>query len=115
MSLSSNIERIERMHRMIAHKRTGCPKEFARKMGVSRSMIYQLIRELKALGAPISYCKYYRSYKYIYPVDFKIGFDRSSVSTAELRQVDGGSFRTTTKLLTSIQGFGLLRALDSSR
>ena len=63
------------MHQMILHKRTGNPTEFARKLGVAKSTIYVLIRELKELGAPIVYCKYERSYKYLYRVEFRAGFE----------------------------------------
>ena len=90
MSLRNNIERVERMHQMIRYKRTGTPQQFARKMGVSQSMLYLLLKELKDLGAPIGYCKSRQSYQYIRPVELKFGFECPSLNEAELRAVRGG-------------------------
>lgn len=78
MSVINRIERIQRMHDLINYKRTGCPETFARKLGVSQSMLYLLIKELKELGAPIAYCRYRESYQYLYPVEFKMGFEASA-------------------------------------
>ena len=75
MSLINKLERIQRMHRMINYKRTGCPQSFARKLDISQSMLYVLLKEIKELGAPVVYCKYRESYEYLYPVEFKAGFE----------------------------------------
>ena len=75
MSIITNIERIEKMHSMILTKRTGSPDDFARKLGLSRSMMYYWIKDLKELGAPIAYCRSRNSFTYIYPVDFIVKFE----------------------------------------
>ncbi len=75
MSIIPNIQRIERMHQMILTKRTGAPDVFAKKIGLSRSMMYYWIKDLKVLGAPIVYCRARNSFTYVYPVDFIIKFD----------------------------------------
>jgi len=74
MSLLTNLKRAERIHECIEQKCTGEPEEFARKMGISRSTLYQIIRELKSLGAPIVYCKYRQSFRYRYPVYWNFSF-----------------------------------------
>lgn len=81
MSLKHKIERVERMHELIRYKRTGKPDQFARKMGLSESMLYNLLKELKELGAPIAYCRYRESYEYMHPVEFRIGFISPSIIT----------------------------------
>lgn len=90
MSVLNKIERIKRMHRMINFRRTGSPEQFARKLDVSQSMLYILIKELKALGAPVVYCRYRESYEYLYPVEFKIGFETPSLNAQELKATYGG-------------------------
>lgn len=90
MSLINKIERIERMHQMINFKRTGSPQRFARKLGVSQSMLYILIKEIKTLGAPVVYCRYRESYEYLYPVEFKAGFNTPSMTANELQATYGG-------------------------
>ena len=90
MSIIRKIERIERMHSMIRFKRTGSPNQFAERMGISQSMLYVLIKELKELGAPIVYCRYRESYEYLYPVEFNVGFDTPSMTAHELKATYGG-------------------------
>ncbi|MEM6316916.1 MAG: hypothetical protein AAF960_04560 [Bacteroidota bacterium] len=91
MSLHHKIDRIQRMHDLINYKRTGKPDQFARKMGLSESMLYSLLKELKSLGAPIAYCRSRESYQYLHPVEFRIGFVPSSIAREELRAINGGT------------------------
>jgi len=91
MSVLNKIERIKRMHRMISYQSTGSPQQFARKMDISQSMLYILIKELKELGAPVVYCRYRESYEYLYPVEFQMGFVSPSMSEAELTETYGGA------------------------
>lgn len=91
MSIISKIERIERMHKMINFKRTGSPEVFASKLGISQSMLYILIKEIKTLGAPVVYCRYRESYEYLYPVEFNAGFNTPSLNASELRATYGGT------------------------
>lgn len=90
MALQKNLQRVKRMHEMIRYKRTGTPEQFATKMGISQSMLYYLIKELKDLGAPIVYCKARQSYRYLHPVSFQVGFIPPSLMPNELYQVSGG-------------------------
>lgn len=90
MALQKNLQRVKRMHEMIRYKRTGTPEQFATKMGISQSMLYYLIKELKDLGAPIVYCKSRQSYRYLHPVSFQIGFIPPSLTQNELYQINGG-------------------------
>ena len=91
MSLNNKLERIKRIHDLIRFKRTGKPEQFARKIGLSRRALFNELKELKALGAPISYCNYRESYQYIHPVEFRIGFIPPSVAQQELRAINGGT------------------------
>lgn len=90
MSIITKIERIERIHDLIEHKRTGAPDQFARKLGISKSMLYLILKELKDLGAPIVYSKYRSSFMYRYPVEFKFGFTSDQLTEEELRQTAAG-------------------------
>jgi biotin operon repressor len=66
---------MQKMDRLIRMKATGCPEEFAQKLNLSRSSLMENIHEMKALGAPISYCKYRKSYYYNSDVNLVIKFE----------------------------------------
>lgn len=93
MSLVRNLERAQRIHRFIKFKRTGTPQEFAEKMGLSQSMLYNVLGEMKQLGAPIGYCRFRQSYIYTRDVDLKAGFYPPLVleKKFELQNVQGGA------------------------
>lgn len=80
MAFQKYYDRLERMHRMIKFRRTGTPDAFAEKMGVSVSMLYKLVAEMKQLGAPISYCHLRQSYQYSETVELQFGFKRPNAA-----------------------------------
>lgn len=64
MSFYKQWKRIEYIHECIQKKSTGTPGEFAYKLGISRSMLYEYLKDLRALGAKIEYSKELHSFYY---------------------------------------------------
>ena len=58
----------------IREKGTGSPPEFARKMGISERSLYEYLKVLKDLGAPIKWSREDRSYYYSIEGQFRISF-----------------------------------------
>jgi len=75
MKLIEQIERINRLHELIKYRRTGTPKELAKRLGLSTSMVYKILEELKLKEAPIEYSKQLRSYYYSKPYLMNIKLD----------------------------------------
>jgi predicted DNA-binding transcriptional regulator YafY len=73
MSLLKYINRLQRMHDLIRRKATGTPNEFAKRLGVGKSVLMDELRELKKLGADIGYCRVRQSYYYQTEFVLKIG------------------------------------------
>jgi predicted DNA-binding transcriptional regulator YafY len=78
MKLIEQIERINRLHELIRYRRTGTPPELAKRLGLSTSMIYKTIEELKHQGVPIEYSRQLQTYYYshLYMMSIKIDFRR---------------------------------------
>lgn len=74
MSLPKYFGRAERMDALIRRKSTGTPKEIAAKLNLSERSLFELINQMKELGAPIVYCKSRQSYIYKEEVRFVYGF-----------------------------------------
>jgi predicted DNA-binding transcriptional regulator YafY len=74
MSLLKYLERLKRIDDLIRRKVTGSPNEFAIKLEISRSQLLNDLKELKELGAPISYSSTYRSYYYTQKCHFILDF-----------------------------------------
>ncbi len=64
MSLSKYIARLQRMDLLIAMKATGPPEEFAYKMNLSRSTLFETLQEMKGMGVDIRYSNIRETYYY---------------------------------------------------
>ena len=73
MSLLKFIDRLRRIDDLVKRESTGSADEFAAKVGISRSMLMENLREMRELGAEIEYCQRKKSYQYISEFDLIIG------------------------------------------
>lgn len=64
MSLIKYIERLRRMDLLISLMATGTPEEFAEKIGIRRSTLFESIQEMRGLGVDIKYSHDRQSYYY---------------------------------------------------
>jgi predicted DNA-binding transcriptional regulator YafY len=62
------------LDQFIRQKGTGAPPEFARKMGISERSLYEYLKVLKDLGAPIKWSRQDKSYYYSIEGQFRISF-----------------------------------------
>ena len=84
MKLPEQIERINRLHELIKHRRTGTPSVLANKLNLSTSMVYKLIDELKLRDAPIVYSRQLGTYYYSRSFQIKISIDFKTVTEEEM-------------------------------
>ncbi len=86
MKILDQISRLQRIDQLIRTESTGCPKDFARKLNISVSTLYELLNCLRQLGA----CLYYNRNKltYVYEIPTKLIF---RLEKNELHKVNGGT------------------------
>jgi hypothetical protein len=86
------IVKVQRMNNLISREATGTPREFASRLNVAESTLYNYINCLKYdFNAPVAYCRYRRTYYYKNRGNILIGF--TSLSNKEIIKVKGGYFR----------------------
>jgi predicted DNA-binding transcriptional regulator YafY len=73
MKFLEEIDRLQRLHRLIRLKATGTPSQLASRLQVSERTVYNEVETLRALGAPIKYCKVRQSYFYAYDIELMLG------------------------------------------
>ena len=85
------LDRIKKMNNLIKNKRTGNPQEFAKQLGICQSQLFNLIDDLKIMGAPISYSR--KSQSYYYNTDFEIDLHYSInfIHNNHLKKIFGGN------------------------
>jgi biotin operon repressor len=64
MSLLKYIERLRRMDSLISMMSTGTPEEFAEKLGIRRSSLFQSLQEMREMGVDVKYSFIRQSYYY---------------------------------------------------
>lgn len=94
MSVLKYVQRLRRIDHLIKRRATGNPESFANKVGLCRSSLMDYLRELREMGAPISYCKRRESYIYREEKQLFIGFVDYQFSPQSTQQVNGGTSGT---------------------
>ncbi|WP_459188345.1 helix-turn-helix domain-containing protein [Parabacteroides sp. APC149_11_2_Y6] len=72
MQLFKTIDRACQIHALIQKEATGTPDEFAKRLHISRRLLYYLLDELKDVGAEIEYNR--RKSTFYYANDFEFNF-----------------------------------------
>lgn len=90
MKIFTYIERINRIHELVKHKRTGTPEELARRLNISPSMLFRVIEELRLMEVPIEYSRSQKTYFYSSSYSMKIIIDFKPLNEEELIGLNGG-------------------------
>jgi hypothetical protein len=92
MKAIEQLERLKKMNRLIKSEHTGAPEEFAGKLGICQSHLFNLIEELKIMGAPISYSRTRKTYFYSTDeFEIKLQYSLCFVKRNQLKQIFGGN------------------------
>lgn len=87
MDLLEKINLIKRLDNLIRRKATGTPKELSVKINISERQVYNIINEMKNMGAPIAFCQKTKTYYYKRSVSFKFGF---LLEESSYEKINGG-------------------------
>ena len=91
MNLSQTIERLQVLHALILQKKTGTPEQLAKRLGVSRSCLYNLIEELRVFQMPILYSRKIESFYYEKEVKFDLNLEIRIMNNEDLININGGN------------------------
>lgn len=92
MNFIKQIERIKKVHQLIASEKTGTPSVFARKLCLSRSQLYNVLDIIKNFDAPVKYCKKRESFYYETSFDLELNYSLKTIIDNEAREIYGGSY-----------------------
>ena len=90
MKVFEYLDRFNLMQRLIESRCTGTPDEFAGKLRISRTSLYETIDELKSRGAPIAYSKSTKTFYYTEPFEISISCYLRPMSVEEKKEYSGG-------------------------
>lgn len=96
MKVFHYLERIEKIHDMVTQENTGNPDEFASRLGISRTRLYEIMDDLKLEGAPISYSKTSRTFYYEEPFHISVSMELRTLNSVEEKTSAGGKIFQST-------------------
>jgi hypothetical protein len=89
---------------LISQGKTGTPREFAKRLGISKSQLYNYIDELDIMGLKVRYNKLHSTFEYV--GDKVLEVRRPFRVVTKLRDpenINGGSFSKSPTLLDCFQ------------
>jgi len=72
--MKSLLQRLIRLDHLIQYKSTGTPADCAQKIGISERSLYDYLKILKDMGAPVRFSRGRRTYYYTEGGHFHISF-----------------------------------------
>ncbi|MDX9769860.1 MAG: hypothetical protein RBT19_05825 [Tenuifilaceae bacterium] len=90
MKLFCYLDRITTINRLINQERTGCPDQFATRLRISRTRLYEILDEIKSYGAPIAYDKTRQTYYYERPFEVSVKVNIRPLNINEEKNVNAG-------------------------
>ena len=67
MNFVKQLERYQKLHKLLEEENTGTPLQLAQKLNISRSHLYRLLGTFKDYGAAISYNRKQQTFYYTQP------------------------------------------------
>jgi len=89
--LFEEINRIQKIDKLIRLNNTGSAEEFANKLGISRRQIYNIIEDLKDMGLGIVYNRHIRSFTYTKPYQVRLLFEIVELTDDETKEINAGT------------------------
>ena len=92
MKVFTYLDRISKMQTLMEQECTGTPSEFASRLGVGRTSLYELLDELKSKGAPIVYSKSAKTFYYSRPYEISVSCILRPITCEEEKSYSGGNY-----------------------
>ncbi len=99
MKTVKQLDRLREIHHCIKRENTGTPKEFANKLRISESQLYNILNNLKIEGFPIIYSRILKSYRYNDYCDLEIDYSVKLLTTKEKIIIAGGKINNLFTLI----------------
>lgn len=91
MSIEKYLSRVQQADQLIRLKSTGSPRNFGELLNISERQVYNLIDDLRTLGAPIVYDRCRQTYYYTRHVKINATICVEELSEIETLKISGGS------------------------
>lgn len=96
------LERLQKIHRLVKSENTGTPFELAQTLHISPRLTYMLLEQLRELEAPLYYNRRTKTYYYEYSFELNINISIQVLANDKLVNIYAG--RSFSNYLHTLQG-----------
>ena len=90
MTILKQLQRFNKTNKLIIAENTGNPENFAEKLGVCRSHLFNIIEQFKEYGAPIRYSKKNETYYYTSVFNLELKYSLKTTTETEEKEIFAG-------------------------
>ena len=108
MKLFEFFDKMKLFNRLVEQERTGTPDEFAKRLDISRSALYNVINDLRSREVVISYSRAKQTFYYENPVSLEIRFiinHLEELDQSEMKKIAGGMQKVYSVLFSGRKDF----------
>ncbi len=92
MQTLKQLERLERLHELIAIRKTGTPCELAKHFGISRRSLFMMIEQLRDMRAKVLYSRSRNTYYYENDFELQVSISVQAITAGDAVRMFGGSY-----------------------
>lgn len=85
------LERIKKTNKLIKEQETGTPDRFANQLNIGKRQLYNILDNLKIIGASIKYCRKKETFYYVDDFDLQINYSVKVIKKETMNSIFGGS------------------------
>lgn len=90
MKFIKQIERLQKLNKLLTQQNTGSPDELAKRLNLKRTQLYEVMDQLKLEGAPIAYNRKLGTFYYTSNFNLEINLQVKILSGNEEKRIYGG-------------------------
>jgi hypothetical protein len=94
MTILKQMQRFNKVNKLIKAESTGNPADFAKKLFVSRRQMFNILEQFREYGAPIKYNKKNETYFYVSDFDLELKYSLKVISEHEEKIIFAGFFHS---------------------
>jgi hypothetical protein len=93
MKAIKQLERFQRIIKLIKHEKTGAPEEFANSLQIGKRRLYEHLDDLREMGVNIDYSKLRKTYYFSNGHEIELSYSLKIISKEKAKEIFGGFSR----------------------
>ena len=99
----NHLKRIKKTNKLLKEEKTGTPEIFAKQLNIGKRQLYNILENMKIIGASIKYCRKRETFFYDDEFDLQINYSVKVIKNETMNKVYGGNNIYESKLFRAMK------------